>query len=153
MRVGVAEFSSGAHVLGPLTGDTAEANAAISRLSAAAGWTDISDGLATGAQLMADGKRQCSGERCVMLLLTDGQQSAQYGGPEAAIISAAAVKAAGITLFAAGFGTATKDTLDAMASSPASKVSCAVRSRCAVGKGGVRWVGVRWGRVQWVGVQ
>ena len=54
----------------------------------------------------------------VILLLTDGEQTDDFGGSEAAIATADEVKAKGNELFAVGFGTAELSTLEAMASLP-----------------------------------
>ena len=122
-RVGVVEFSSSARVLTGLSGSASVVAGAIAGLSNAGGWTSISSGLERGKGLIDAGGRPCAGENCVVFLLTDGQQSSQYGGSNAAVLSAAAVKAADMRVFAVGFGGAQKSTLDAMASSPASQYS------------------------------
>ena len=122
-RVGVVEFSSSSSTLIGMSATASEVSTAISGLSSPGGWTDISSALARGARLISAGGRPCVDEKCVMLLLTDGQQSSQYGGDSTAIASAGDVKAAGIKLFAVGFAGAQRSTLDAMASSPASRYS------------------------------
>ena len=122
-RVGVVEFSSSARTLIGMSADASAVGSAVSGLSSARGWTDISSALDRGSGLIQGGGRPCTGERCAVLLLTDGQQSSQYGGDSAAIATATTVKAAGIKLFAVGFGGAKRSTLDAMASSPASRYS------------------------------
>eukprot|EP00966_Prymnesium_polylepis_P204129 4728465-Prymnesium_polylepis.1 len=56
-----------------------------------------------------------------IFLLTDGQQSSSYGGDRQAISTAHYVKQEGESIIAVGFGTADTDTLNAIASPPASE--------------------------------
>ena len=57
-----------------------------------------------------------SGNPRVLVLLSDGENSPQYGSAPAAIQAAIPVKAAGITIFAVGFGGVSIATLQSIAS-------------------------------------
>ena len=78
-------FSSSSRTLIGMSAALAEVQSAIGELSSPGGWTDISSALARGAGLISAGGRPCVDEKCVVLLLTDGQQSSQYGGDGTAI--------------------------------------------------------------------
>jgi predicted outer membrane repeat protein len=56
----------------------------------------------------------------VLLLLTDGRQSPQFGGDAAAIAQAAAVRAARVEIFGVGFADADPATIANISNSPAS---------------------------------
>ena len=58
-----------------------------------------------------------------ILILTDGEQNRQYGGDQGAISTAETVKNAGVTVVAVGFGGSDTQTLNAMATAPASLYS------------------------------
>jgi len=79
--------------------------------------TNIAGALTASRQtlLTGDGARVAATK--VMLLLTDGDHT--VGPVSAAVAVAAGVKAAGIQLFAIGFGDANANNLESMASSPA----------------------------------
>ena len=79
------------------------------------GQTWISGGLESAADILVGARADAMR---VILLLTDGEQTDDFGGSEAAIATADEVKAKGNELFAVGFGTAELSTLEAMASLP-----------------------------------
>ena len=83
-------------------------------------WSDTDDDGVTVPPALRDdapldGEAFARGAPRVILLLTDGEQSPEYGGPQAAIGAANEVKSAGAELFAVGFGSAQLSTLEAMA--------------------------------------
>ena len=78
------------------------------------GVTNIGAGLTKGRAML---QGSSSGLPRVIVLLSDGEQSANYGGSSTAITTATSVKSAGISIFAIGFGTVATATLTAIASS------------------------------------
>ena len=54
----------------------------------------------------------------IVLLLSDGEQSEEYGGQAAAAAGADAAKAESVTIFAWGFGEVSQSTLEVLASDP-----------------------------------
>ena len=86
------------------------------------GYTNIADGLNDAQNLLRNSAPSSTYLRLIVLL-SDGEQSSQYGGSSGAIATANAVKAAGTTIFAVGFGGVSQSTLNAMASSPSSQHS------------------------------
>ena len=122
--VSIIDFSSTARALLTTSSDRTAIDTAINEdYGPALGETSISSGLSVGRDaLMALNSSTSSGGR-VLMLLTDGEQTTYFGGAEAAIDAATAVKADGITIFAIGFGDATASTLDAIATPPASQHS------------------------------
>eukprot|EP00965_Chrysotila_dentata_P087089 2875448-Pleurochrysis_carterae.AAC.5 len=75
--------------------------------------------LGVEAAQVLHGPTSREGVQLVMLLLTDGKQTTE-GGDEKAIEQANFVKAQGTSIFAVGFGSARPETMDAIASHPAS---------------------------------
>ena len=61
---------------------------------------------------------QRPGASRVIVLLSDGEQTSQLGGFDTALQAADAVKATGVEVFAAGFGTAKLESLQQIASTP-----------------------------------
>ena len=90
-RVAIVTFASSALTLTPLSGDTNVVLAALEQSLAAGthGFTNISDGLVAGATALAELAARPSAER-VLLLLTDGEQSPQFGGTATAAMQATA---------------------------------------------------------------
>jgi len=100
--------------------DAAAVEATISRIGTGSmpfsGGTNINAGL---NQAMPDLLGLGGAYLPVVLLFTDGQQNSIYGGNAAAIATASTLKAAGITVFAVGYGSSVStSTLNAMASAP-----------------------------------
>ena len=121
-RVAIVTFASSAVTLTPLSGDTNVVLAALEQSLAAGthGFTNISDGLVAGATALAELAARPSAER-VLLLLTDGEQSPQFGGTAAAAMQAAKLRAEGIQIHAWGFDGSREDALRAIASEPATR--------------------------------
>ena len=118
-RVGLVEFDETATILSNLTHNVDAVLATLASATAAAGWTSISSGLSAGLNVLRAGGG--SGMRPkVLLVLTDGEQSQQFGGAALAIAHAAEVRAAGVEIFGVGFGGANPATIAAISSAPAS---------------------------------
>lgn len=115
VQVGVVKFHSGADTLSPLSDDANVVNAAI-RTYNADGQTNIGAGLLQAQSLLQRGRP--TNAQQLIILLTDGEQSSQYGGDNAAINAAASVKLRGTRIIAVGFGGADPHTLASMASTP-----------------------------------
>ncbi|KAL1498548.1 hypothetical protein AB1Y20_013869 [Prymnesium parvum] len=122
-RMAVVEFNAAASTVQALTSDRKPIRDAIGQYAYPSGGTNMAAGMRRAKELLDAGGRVCTGFSCVVMILSDGEQSAEYGGSAAAISEAQVLKAAGILLFAVGFGAVTADTLDAIASSPPSKFS------------------------------
>jgi len=115
-RASIIQFNHDAQVLTELTSDASVVDAAISAIGSANGMTSISDGLGAATVVLEAARPNV---QKTVLLLTDGEQTVD-GGANAAISTAAQLRASGATLFALGFAGATSATLEAMASTPSS---------------------------------
>ena len=91
-QVGVVSFADSASVLTNLTGVSETATDAIAGMLGQLGKTNISDGL-LAAEDMLTGPSARSGVAKVVMILTDGQQSNEYGGDGAAVQQAQSLKA------------------------------------------------------------
>jgi len=118
----VITFSTSATVNLPFSQGTnaAAVYATISRIGTGSmafnGGTNINAGL---NQAMPDLLGLGDAYLPVVLVFTDGQQGSSYGGNAGAIATANRLKAAGITVFAVGYGSSVStSTLNAMASAP-----------------------------------
>ena len=118
-RVGLVEFDDESTILSNLTHNTTAMLAAMANAQQAQGWTSISSGLAAGLAVLTAGDGSRTRPK-VLVVMTDGGQSPQFGGDAAAIAQAAAVRAAGVEIFGIGFGTANPATIVAISSAPAS---------------------------------
>ena len=85
------------------------------------GGTNINSGLRLAKDIIAGGGRECVGFACVVMILSDGEQSAAYD--KSPIDEAQTLKDAGILVFAVGFAGVLKTTLDGIASEPPSQYS------------------------------
>lgn len=118
-QVAVVRFANAASVLTDLTSSAATATSAISALEDDLGNTNISDGLRVAHELLTTGPNvRANVATRVVMVLTDGKQSKEYGGDAHAIAMSAALKASGINVFAVGFGQAVEATIQALASEP-----------------------------------
>ena len=115
-QVGLVEFNHDAAVLIGLSASLSALEAALSGASAAGGYTSVSDGLAAGLSVLT-GAGSRPGVPSALLLLTDGVQTVD-GDDATAIAEASVVKAAGVQVFAVGFGGAQASTMAAIGSSP-----------------------------------
>merc|ERR1719238_125430 len=118
-RISIIEFSSQSQISAPLTTNRAQLDTIIAAYTPG-GTTHISAGLSDAASVFAGANRPTAGK--VILLFTDGAQSYSYGGDSAAIASATEVKqSTGATLISIGFGGVNTETVNAMATAPASQ--------------------------------
>jgi len=88
------------------------------------GKTYISRSLYDAAAALGESRNATAAQR-VVILLTDGQQNAQFGGDAEAIRAAREVRDndPSLVLMAVGFGTAARDTIDAIVTPPVSRHS------------------------------
>ena len=90
----------------------------------ARGYTNIGSGLQEAvnvwrrAESGVPGAGRYSGNPKVIVLLSDGENTEQYGGHAGALRVADEVKASGVTIFAVGFSAVSQETLRALASTP-----------------------------------
>ncbi|MET0625293.1 MAG: VWA domain-containing protein [Pyrinomonadaceae bacterium] len=110
-QVGIVSFSSGGQLNQPLTHDGARAKAAIDSLGASGG-TNIGSGI-TSARIELTGVRHNPNSAPIMILLSDGENSAgDFVGP------ANTAKAAGIRVITIGIAGAAPAQMRSIASSP-----------------------------------
>ena len=130
--IGLVEFSTDARVLpvGGVNGLSFDADAlmqVIDEMNAPNGWTHINAGLEKGLHVMlgtngTEPNSRPNVRRRIMILLTDGEQNAQFGGTKKAIETATATAAEGdFILKSVGFGGILESTLNEMASEPISE--------------------------------
>ena len=123
-RIGYVDFSTGAAVRIDLTHREGRVTNAINLYSPSQNSrTAISSGLDLAAAQLASARSARPTARTVALLITDGVNSAEYGGDAAAIRSAQRLKSAGGLLISVGFGGADPATIAHMASTPSSQYS------------------------------
>ena len=120
VHFGLVAFGTSAELIAPLSPD---ANSVLVDRQDQGPLTNIAEGLviAKDEVLGITGTGARAGAFKVIMLLTDGVST--VGTDEGAIQVASVAKAAGVTLFAAGFGDAAATTLDAIATAPASVYS------------------------------
>eukprot|EP00964_Phaeocystis_antarctica_P081328 scaffold50870_cov41-Phaeocystis_antarctica.AAC.1 len=124
-RFSVVSFAAEATTRVSWSYDAAVINVGIDDMSAD-GKTSISDGFEAVRQLFADDGRV--GATRIMLLLSDGEQSARFAAPgktplETVVDAAALVKGDGVTVFAWGFGgKVSAETLEQIATDPSKAI-------------------------------
>ena len=135
-RIGVIDFAADTTLRNTLTTDT---NKALASVDAYPDWpdrfcvtkiqraqscaTNINQALDIAEGILALGgpMSRCKGHKCMMFLLTDGEQSGQFGYTSAAITRAVRLRAKGIQIMAAGFGGARQASIEAFASRPSER--------------------------------
>ena len=90
----------------------------------AMGYTNIGSGLQMAMDIWSRAEAGdtsagiITGNPKVIVLLSDGENTAQYGGQAGALRVADQVKASGVTIFAVGFSSVSQETLRLLASTP-----------------------------------
>ena len=119
-RFSVVSFQSVATTRVGWSTNQVDINAAIDQMKANGG-TSISAGLEAAGQLFTASR---PGATKIVLLVSDGEQRDEFGGPEGAIASADLVKASGVTVFAWGMGKQVSlDTMEKIATDASKAIS------------------------------